>query len=146
MALLIIMVWYLGIGVFTGVGIVTVGRLWFTAQAERMYLALLLVPVAAVYLAFARYFEAPGAMGLVGGQVVVIGLLGVTGTRVPALAAAGWALHGAWDLWHEVVSHGAGGVPPGMTPIPLAYGIFCAAVDWVIAAYLLRRRAEAGEG
>lgn len=146
MALTIIMVWYLGIGVLTAVGVIAVGRQWLTRPAERVFLGLLLIPVAAVYLAFVGYFHAPEALRLVAGQVVVIGLLGVVGTRLPLVAAAGWALHGGWDLWHEVVSHGAGGVPPGMTPIPLAYGIFCAAVDWVIAGYLLRGRGEVGEG
>ena len=146
MALTIIMVWYLGIGVFTGLGVITVGRRWLTPPAERLYLGLLLLPVAGVYLAFASHFHAPEAFRLVMGQVVVIGLLGVLGMRLPLVAATGWALHGGWDLWHEVATLGAGGVPPWMTPIPLAYGLFCAAVDWVIAEYLLRGRGDDGEG
>ena len=146
MALFFLMVWFLGIGVFTALGVIATGQRWLTPSAERMALALLLIPVAGAYLAFASYFHAPDAMRLVVGQLVVIGVLGAAGTRVPLLAAAGWALHGGWDLWHEVLSHSAGGVPPWMTPIPLAYGLFCAAVDWVIAAYLLRRGREGGEG
>lgn len=146
MALTIIMVWFVGIGVLTAVGVIKAGRQWLTRPAERVFLGLLLLPVAAVYLAFVGYFHAPEAFRLVAGQVVVIGLLGVLGTRMPLVAAAGWALHGGWDLWHEVASHGAAGVPPWMTPIPLAYGSFCAAVDWVIAGYLWRGRGEDGEG
>lgn len=146
MALTIIMVWFLGIGVLTAAGVIALARRWLTPRSEAAFLGLLLLPVAGVYLAFATYFHAPEAIRLVAGQVVVIGLLGLVGMRMPVVAAAGWVLHGGWDLWHEVASHGAGGLPPWMTPIPLAYGVFCAAVDWVIAGYLLRGRGERGEG
>jgi hypothetical protein len=51
-----------------------------------------------------------------------------------------------WDLLHELEAHGAySAFEPGqLTTIPLAYGIFCAAFDFGIAAYFYKRRAEWG--
>jgi hypothetical protein len=47
-------------------------------------------------------------------------------------------------LLHELHAHGAySAFEPGqLTAIPLAYGVFCAAFDFCMAAYLYVRRAE----
>jgi len=70
---------------------------------------------------------------------VVLALLGL---RFPALLVVGYALHGAWDLGHEIRAHlGAAGGAQSFTDIPLAYGVFCAAYDWWMAGYFFTRRA-----
>ena len=72
---------------------------------------------------------------------VAIGLLGV---RLPSFLIVGYSLHGVWDLLHELQAHGAySAFEPGqLTPIPLAYGVFCAAFDFCIASSFYTRRAE----
>ena len=69
---------------------------------------------------------------------VAIGLLG---TRLPFALIVGYSLHGLWDLLHELQAHGAySGFGPGrLTAIPLAYGVFCLAFDFFMAAYCYRR-------
>ena len=68
------------------------------------------------------------------------------GARLPFALIVGYPLHGVWDLLHELQAHGAySGFEPGqLTAVPLAYGVFCAAFDFGIAAYFYRRRAEWG--
>ena len=76
--------------------------------------------------------------------VVVIGLSGV---RVPLALIIGYSMHGIWDLLHELQMHGGhSGFEPGqLTTIPLAYGLFCAAFDFYMAAYFYERRAAWGK-
>jgi len=75
------------------------------------------------------------------GKGCTIGLLGV---RLPFALIVGYPLHGLWDLLHELQAHGAySAFEPGqLTAIPLAYGVFCAAFDFCIAAYFYARRAD----
>ncbi|HEY7027188.1 MAG TPA: hypothetical protein VH438_06255 [Gemmatimonadales bacterium] len=40
---------------------------------------------------------------------------------------------------HQTASTGN---PSALTPIPLAYGVFCAAYDWGIAGYIYVRRQQ----
>ncbi len=75
--------------------------------------------------------------------VAVFAVLGLLGLRFPALLVLGYALHGGWDLAHEVWVHlgaGAGGAR-SCADIPPAYGMFCAAYDWCMAGYFFTRRA-----
>jgi len=66
------------------------------------------------------------------------------GARLPFALIVGYSLHGLWDLLHELQAHGAySAFKPGqLTAIPLAYGVFCAAFDFCMAAYFYARRAE----
>jgi hypothetical protein len=70
--------------------------------------------------------------------------MGCLGTRLPVVLIAGYALHGLWDLLHEVHVHAGTEVFGGResTQIPLAYGAFCAAYDWTMALYFLFRRGQ----
>jgi len=55
----------------------------------------------------------------------------------------GYALHGAWDLVHELQAQEPSPLTLGqLTAVPLAYGVFCAALDVCIAAYAFKRRDE----
>ena len=74
---------------------------------------------------------------------VAVALLGA---RLPFALIIGYPLRGLWDLLHELQAHGAYSVfePGQVTAIPLAYGVFCAAFDFCMAAYFYTRRAEWG--
>jgi hypothetical protein len=113
MALATILLWYVGIGVLAAVGTVTISRARFSPRFEHLLFALLLNPIAAMYLAFAE------------------------------LLILGYALHGAWDLAHEASLYlgPARGDTRAVTAIPLAYGVFCAAYDWCMAGYFYTRLA-----
>lgn len=68
--------------------------------------------------------------------------MAVLGMRLSFALIVGFTLHGLWDLLHELQAHGAySAFEPGqLTAIPLAYGVFCAAFDFYIAAYFYGRR------
>ena len=143
MALAAILSLYLVIGVLAAIGSVTISRSRFSPRMEQIFYALLLVPIAAMYLAFVSYFGDHAALRSEAWAVAVFVMLGLLGLRFPALLVLGYALHGGWDLAHEIWVHlgaGAGGARP-LTAIPLAYGVFCAAYDWCMAGYFFTRRA-----
>ncbi|HET7427021.1 MAG TPA: DUF6010 family protein, partial [Gemmatimonadales bacterium] len=103
MALAAILLWYFGIGVLAAIGTVTVSRARFSPQIEHIFFALLLIPIAAMYLAFAAYFGDHSALRLEAYAVALFAMLGLLGLRLPALLVLGYALHGAWDLLHEAL-------------------------------------------
>ncbi|SDK68678.1 DUF6010 family protein [Microbulbifer yueqingensis] len=135
MALAIIFVLYASIGVLAAAGSITISRRLFAGPRERVFYGLFLVLIAAFYLAFTAYFDGTGTTWLA--EIVLasgFALLGLLGCARTGLLAAGYLLHGLWDLLHELP---ASGLP--LTEIPLAYGVFCAAFDWCVAAYCVRR-------
>ena len=143
MALAAIMFLYLVIGVLAAIGTVTISRARFSPRIEHIFFALLLIPIAAMYLAFVEYFGDHSALRLEVYAVALFTGLGLLGLRLPALLVFGYALHGAWDLFHEVLLYpgpASAGVR-SVTAIPLAYGVFCAAFDWCMAAYFFTRQA-----
>ena len=143
MALSEILIWYLVIGALAAIGSVTISRSRLSPRAEQRLFALLLIPIAAMYLAFLTYFGEYSTLRAEAIGVAVFAVLGLLGLRFAALVVLGYALHGGWDLAHEIRVHlgaGAGGPRP-LTDIPLAYGVFCAAYDWWMAAYFYTRRA-----
>jgi hypothetical protein len=143
MALAAILSLYLVIGVLAAIGSVTISRSRFSPRVEHIFFALLLVPIAAMYLAFVAYFGDYPTLRAEACAVAVFTVLGLLGLRFPFLLVLGYALHGGWDLAHEIWVHlgaGASGAQP-LTDIPLAYGVFCAAYDWYMAGYFFTRRA-----
>jgi hypothetical protein len=142
MALAAILCWYSVIGLLAAIGSVTISRSRFSPRVEHIFFALLLVLIAAMYLAFVAYFGDYSTLRLEGWAVAVFAALGLLGLRLPALLVLGYALHGGWDLAHEIWVHlgvEASGARP-LTDIPLAYGVFCTAYDWYMAGYLFTRR------
>ena len=141
MALAVIIIWYIGLGVMAPLGTIALSKARFSPKVEQIFFGLLLVPVAAVYLAFTSFFGASGAWRHEAVAVTLFAVVGVLGVRIPVLLMLGYALHGVWDLVHEVVH--AGSAVAGthnLTAIPLAYGAFCAAYDWYMACYFYGRR------
>jgi hypothetical protein len=142
MTLAAILIWYVGIGVLAAIGTVTISRARFSPRAEHRFFALVLIPIAAMYLVFAAYFGDGATSRPEAYAVVLFVVLGLLGLRFPALLILAYALHGGWDLAHEIRGHlgsGASGARP-FTDIPLAYGAFCAAYDWWMAGYFFTRR------
>lgn len=144
----VIVILYLLIGLMAARGTICIFRKILTPKSEQIFYAMLLILVAAIYLAFAAYFGAATAWRLETIVVLAFAAIGLLGVRLPFALIVGYSLHGLWDLLHELQAHGAySAFKPGkLTAIPLAYGVFCAAYDFYMAAYFYGRRAEWGAG
>ncbi len=142
MALAIIMVWYVGIGVLSAAGSIYLSQRFVPAKHEATLYGLFLIAIAAFYLACTSYFGDAAAWSLETVAALVFAAMGCLGMRVPVVLIAGYALHGGWDLLHEVQPHMHVDVFGGReaTKIPLAYGAFCITFDWAVAAYFVYRR------
>jgi hypothetical protein len=140
----VIVVLYAAVGVMAARGTICIFRKIFTPKSEQIFYAMFLIIVAALYLAFAAYFGAATAWRLETTVVVVFAAVALLGARLPFALIAGYSMHGLWDLLHEVQAHGghSGFEPSQLTAIPLAYGFFCAAFDFCMAAYFYARRAD----
>jgi len=140
----VIVILYAVIGLMAAAGTILIVRKTLTAKAEQIFYAIFLIMIAAFYLAFAAYYGAAGAWRMETGVVVVFAVIGLLGARFPFFLIVGYSLHGLWDLLHELQAHGVRSLfePSQLTMIPLAYGVFCAAFDFCIAAYSYKRRAE----
>jgi hypothetical protein len=140
----VIVVLYAAIGLMAAVGAISIARKTLAPKAEQIFYAMFLIIIAAFYLAFAAYFGAATAWRLETAVVMAFVVIGLLGARLPFALMVGYSLHGLWDLLHELQAHGAySGFEPGqLTAIPLAYGVFCAAFDFSMAAYFYARRAE----
>jgi hypothetical protein len=148
MALSVIIVLYICIGLLAAAGSIFISQKLFLAKAEQIFFALFLIAIAAFYLAFTAYFGDQAAWRLGTAAVIVFAVFGILGLRLPVVLIIGYSLHGIWDVVHEIHAHG--GVSPfglhELTELPLAYGAFCAAYDWCMAAYFYTRRHEWSAG
>ena len=144
MALTIIIVLYLSVGLLAAAGSIFISQRLFSAKGEQIFFALFFLAIAGFYLAFTANFGNQEPWRLEIGAVIVFTVFGILGLRFPVALIVGYCLHGVWDVLHEVYAFG-GGSPFGagkMTELPLAYGAFCAAFDWCVAAYFYTRRSE----
>lgn len=142
MSLVAIMLWYIVIGVLAAIGTTTITRSQFSPRVERVFFALLLIPVAGMYLTFIGYFGDSSALRPELYAIAVFVVFALLGLQLPAALVVGYVLHGAWDLVHEASVHLASGSGDArqLSNIPLAYGVFCAAYDWLVAGYIVARR------
>jgi hypothetical protein len=142
MALAIIMVWYVSIGALSAAGAMYLSHRFVPAKHEATLYGLFLIAIAAFYLACTSYFGDAAAWSLETAAVFAFAVMGCLGTRVPVVLMAGYALHGGWDLLHEVQAHMQVDVFGGReaTKVPLAYGAFCATLDWAMVVYFTYRR------
>jgi len=101
-----------------------------------------LIMIAAFYLVFASYVGAVAARRLEVAVVIAFAAVALAGVRLPLILIIGYSLHGVWDLIHELQAHGVYSVfqPGQLTPVPLAYGFFCAAFDFSMAVYFYVQR------
>jgi hypothetical protein len=140
----VIVILYAVIGLMAAAGAVVITQNIFGPRAEQVFYGMFLIMIAAFYLAFVAYFGIATAWPLETAAVLGFAAIGLLGARLPFALIVGYPLHGVWDLLHELQAHGAfSAFEPGqLTAVPLAYGVFCAAFDFGIAAYFYRRRAE----
>jgi hypothetical protein len=142
---LVIVVLYATIGLLAAAGAISITRK-LGPKAEQVLYGLFLVIIAAFYLAFVAYFGKATAWRVEMAAVVFFALVGLFGVRLPTALVIGYALHGGWDLVHELQAQGAISTYylGQLTAVPLAYGVFCAAFDVCIAGYAFKRRDEWG--
>ena len=140
----VIMILYAVIGLMAAAGTISITRKLLAPKTEQIFYAMFLIMIAAFYLAFAAYFGVASAWRVETAVVMAFVVIGLLGVRLPFALIVGYSLHGLWDLLHELQAHGAySAFEPGqLTPIPLAYGVFCATFDFCMAAYFYTRRAE----
>ena len=141
---IVIAVLYVVVGVMAATGTISIFRKIFTPKAEQIFYAMFLILVALFYLAFVAYFEAATAWPLEATAVLAFVAISLLGVRLPFALIIGYSLHGIWDFLHELQLHGVYSAfqPRHLTAIPLAYGFFCAAFDFSMAAYFYGRRSE----
>jgi hypothetical protein len=141
---IVIVILYAVLGVMAAVGIIHIFQRVFTPKSEQIFYGVLLVFIAMLYLAFMAYFGAWTAWRLEATAILAFAALGLVGARLPIVLAVGYCLHGLWDLLHELRAHGAvSAFESGeLTAIPLAYGALCLAIDFFLAAYFYKRRAQ----
>jgi hypothetical protein len=128
---------YAVVGLLGAIGSILVFQRIFHGRWEQIFWASFLFVIAAFYLSFAAYFGAsPHAWQteLIGVGVFLVWAL--CGLFSRSAIAIGYILHGLWDLSHCLSGSSVAGV--SITDIPLGYGIFCSAFDFVVAAYLMR--------
>lgn len=140
----VILILYATIGLLGAVGTIFLARKFLGPRGEQAFYGAFLIMIAAFYLAFAAYFGSQAAWRAETAAVVVFAAIGLFGTRLPLALIVGYPMHGLWDLLHELQAHGVySAFEPGqLTAIPLAYGVFCLAFDFSMAAYFYTRRAE----
>lgn len=138
MALSLIFLLYATIAGLAGAGAIALSSRRLAPRTEPVAYGVLLVPIALYYLVFQAQLSPGGAGAPELLPALGFAALGLAGIRLAPLLALGYVGHGAWDLWHEVLMHQ--GQLGNFTPIPLAYGIFCAGFDWVIGGYIWTRR------
>ena len=141
MALMLIIIWYVIIGVLAAAGTMYLTYRYVPVRFESVCYGLGLIPVASMYLAFTAYFDAGAAWPQETAAVVAFVVLGLVGTQRPMALIAGYVLHGGWDFLHELQAHAGIDVFAGRasTPIPLAYGAFCLTYDFAVAGYFIVR-------
>jgi hypothetical protein len=140
----VIVVLYAVIGLMAATGCIFIARKILAPKAEQIFYAMFLIMIAAFYLAFTAYFGVATAWWLETVIVLAFVAIALPGVRLPFFLIVGYSLHGVWDLLHELQAHGAySAFEPGqLTPIPLAYGVFCAAFDLCMAVYFYTRGDE----
>ena len=140
----VIMILYAVIGLMAAAGTISITRKLLAPKTEQIFYAMFLIMIAAFYLAFAAYFGVASAWRVETAVVMAFVVTGLLGVRLPYALIVGYSLHGLWDVLHELQAHGVySAFEPGkLTAIPLAYGLFCAAFDFSMAAYFYTRRGE----
>jgi hypothetical protein len=133
---LVIALLYATIGVLGAAGSILVFRRIFQGRWEQIFWSSFLAAIAAFYLSFAAYFEAPAdawKTETVGVALFLVAAL--SGLFSPRVVATGYAIHGLWDLCHSLSGSSVLGL--SLTEVPLGYEIFCATYDMVVASYLM---------
>jgi Family of unknown function (DUF6010) len=133
---LVVALLYFVIGLLGAIGSIFIFRRIFQGRWEQMFWAFFLVVIAAFYLSFAAYFGASTHAWQT--EVVGVGVFlvcAVGGLFFRPAVAAGYVVHGLWDLSHSLSGSSLAGL--SLTEIPLGYGVFCATYDLTVACHLI---------
>jgi hypothetical protein len=132
---------YANIAVFTVIGTVWLSRKMFEGKTERIFYSVFLIFIAVTYLAFNLHYGNEAAWEAELSAVAFIAALGFFSFFRTGVLILGYALHGIWDLIHELSQYlETSLIEPELTLIPLGYGVFCLVFDWAIAGYCYARR------
>ena len=95
-------------------------------------------------MAFTAYFEMEDAWPLETSAVFTFIVIGLLDIRIPFVLIVGYALHGLWNILHELHMHGDISVfgLGQASLVLLAYGILCVSYDLCMAAYFYTRHSE----
>jgi Family of unknown function (DUF6010) len=127
---------YAVVGLLSAMGSILVFRRLFEGKWEQIFWSSFLVVIAAFYLSFAAYFGAlADAWQTELVFVAVILVCAVGGLFYLPAIAAGYVLHGLWDIAHGLFGSSLWGLQ--LTEIPLGYGMFCLTFDFTVAGYLM---------
>src|SRR4029453_5647718 len=98
---LVVALLYVVIGLLAAIGSILIFRRIFQGRWEQMFWTCFLVVIAAFYLSFAAYFDAPAHAweNEITGVVVFL-VCAVAGLFSGPAIALGYAMHGLWDLVH----------------------------------------------
>lgn len=138
MALLLIFLLYAIVGLLAACGAIAITSRHLAPRLEQAAYGILLSPIALIYLAFLARLSPEASWHAELLPAVGFAVLGLAGARYMPLLLLSYVGHGAWDLIHEVRMFQ--GRLEDLTAIPLAYGVFCAVFDWVVAGYFWIRR------
>jgi hypothetical protein len=126
---------FLFVGLVTAIATTVIARRVFQGRYERVYWAVLLAAIAAIYLGFAGWFQAsPEAWTTELTGIVVFAVVAVIGAFSATALAFGYLLHGLWDVAHSLL--GTDFFGHAASSIPLGYDMFCLGFDFAAAAYL----------
>jgi hypothetical protein len=133
---LVVALLYAVIGLLGAIGSIVIFRRIFHGRWEQIFWAYFLVVIAAFYLSFAAYFGVSTRAWQTEVVAVAVFLVCAVGGLFyrPAIAA-GYIMHGLWDLSHSL--SGSSLASLSLTEIPLGYGIFCLTYDVTVACYLM---------
>lgn len=132
---------YFSFGCMIALSASNISREYMTAKADHLFFSIFLGVMASFYLSFIAYFGEVKTSQTELAAVAFFAVLGLIGLKEPAVLAAGYALHCAWDVLHDFNMH-FGGHVWGIVSVPLGYGALCIAFDLYIAMYCLVRRKE----
>ena len=133
---LVVALLYVVIGLLSATGSILVFRRVFRGWWEQIFWTSFLVVIAAFYLSFAAYFEVSAQAWrteIVG--VAIFLVCAVVGVFLRPAVAAGYLMHGIWDLVHSLSGLSMAGL--SLSDIPLGYGVFCVAYDLTVASYVM---------
>ena len=138
---LVIAMVYATVGMVAAAGSILIAREVFQGRWEQYFWASFLIFIAAIYLSFAAYYGMSSDAWLT--EFIGVGLFtacAIGGFFSRPTLAAGYVLHGLWDLMHSLSGTSLAGL--SLTTIPLGYEVFCLAFDFTVAGYLIRSHAE----
>ena len=138
----VIVVLYIVIGLMAAVGAIFIVPKILGFKAEQIFYAMFLIMIRRILSGVCELLWSGRCVAARSSRCLAFAAVALAGVRLPLILIIGYSLHGGWDLIHELQAHGVYSVfqPGQLTPVPLAYGFFCAAFDFSMAVYFYVQR------